>query len=985
MTQTSNPQTRLRRLVRWGVFCSLIACFICQLFSNTEEIQMKTVNFNVPEGKAISTLKEAARQADVDIVFAGRLLRKVETPAVQGEYAPREVFDLMLAGTLLAVFQHEKSGVYTIRKAAIAEDAIGDSNPVNTTPMNEKKRNIRNLLKGLLAIALTSVSASAQDDGEREVYELSPFEVDGSKDEGYRSSASISGTRINTLIKDIPMSLQVIPAELIEDLGAVELDEYIKYAGSVQNDRYTPNGGTFGGYTVRGLKSTTQLVNGFREPGYSGSAHVERTEIIKGPASVAYGVAAPGGLINTITKKPIFSDEATGSVKLGFGSNDFFSGTFDVSKALVKDTLAFRFIAQYLETTGIDQYHEKDRQHFIPSLTWKPNDKFQVNYQYEKWDDFQIPQENVGATPVLDDNSLLVNGQRRLRIAGQDLTDYVLGYYGRTLADPISTVEFQDSLNAATIEEVKTWNVGNPGGGPVINLWDEYKKLGANDDTTLDTIVSQTTGNYTEYFTFGGPGLLNTSTDLSNFSNQINRHTIDAVYFANEDLTFRFNGRQKDRNYEATALGVRDSSQARNNFVARVNGETTEVVAVGVRPDQRNSQLTGEIFRLEMNYNAEFGDNASLKWLVGIEQDHNLEDYYYIRDSLAQKADVVYFDDSGFLAFNDDFVWSGPAMTEHSRNVADRGTNLQSKWSVREFYRNEDETLAYYSTAQLELMDGDLNVLMGARQDEADLDLNDIRNSAHVAGSLEELTYQLGAVYDLTNEISVFAGVSTSFVPNAALDQFGKLLAPETGKGKEIGFKTFLFEDKLSGTISYFDLDRSGASKAISIYDETGNFSHNINTATGVELSQGIDWDFVLSPTPNWQIILNGSHYLKTEVVEELSNPLLVGLSLPNAPEWMHKLWTRYNFSSGVLDGFSVGGGLNYRDSANSTNIINRYFRQTAESWIYDLFFGYNFGGDKLKHSIRLNIKNVEDEQYMARGKAWGTLRELRATWVTRF
>jgi hypothetical protein len=141
MTQTSNPQTRLRRLARWGVFCSLIACFICQLFSNTEEIQMKTVYFNVPEGKATSTLKEAARQADVDIVSAGRLLRKVETPAVKGEYAPREVFDLMLAGTSLAVFQHEKSGVYTIRKAAVAEYASGDSNPVSTTQMNENKKN----------------------------------------------------------------------------------------------------------------------------------------------------------------------------------------------------------------------------------------------------------------------------------------------------------------------------------------------------------------------------------------------------------------------------------------------------------------------------------------------------------------------------------------------------------------------------------------------------------------------------------------------------------------------------------------------------------------------------------------------------------------------------------------------------------------------------------------------------------------------------
>ena len=139
MTQTQNRQICLYRLARWSLFCSLIACFNCQVNAKTAEIQLKTVYFNVPEGKATSTLKEAALQADVDIVFAGRLLRKVETPAVQGEYVLKEVFDLMLAGTSLAVFQHEKSGVYTILKSSVAGKANGDSNPVNTTPMNKKK------------------------------------------------------------------------------------------------------------------------------------------------------------------------------------------------------------------------------------------------------------------------------------------------------------------------------------------------------------------------------------------------------------------------------------------------------------------------------------------------------------------------------------------------------------------------------------------------------------------------------------------------------------------------------------------------------------------------------------------------------------------------------------------------------------------------------------------------------------------------------
>ena len=71
--------------------------------------------------------------------------------------------------------------------------------------MNEKKRTIGGLIKGLLALAVASspnISAQVNSDN---IIELSPFEV--SADAGgslYSINQSSSGTRITAVVRDLP-------------------------------------------------------------------------------------------------------------------------------------------------------------------------------------------------------------------------------------------------------------------------------------------------------------------------------------------------------------------------------------------------------------------------------------------------------------------------------------------------------------------------------------------------------------------------------------------------------------------------------------------------------------------------------------------------------------------------------------------------------------------------------------------------------------
>src|SRR5688572_33274724 len=59
----------------------------------------------------------------------------------------------------------------------------------------------------------------------QETVQLSVFEVASTRDSGYRATNSVSGTRINLKLMDVPQTISVLTADFIQDLGAVDLDE----------------------------------------------------------------------------------------------------------------------------------------------------------------------------------------------------------------------------------------------------------------------------------------------------------------------------------------------------------------------------------------------------------------------------------------------------------------------------------------------------------------------------------------------------------------------------------------------------------------------------------------------------------------------------------------------------------------------------------------------------------------------------------------
>lgn len=198
---------------------------------------------------------------------------------------------------------------------------------------------------------------------------------------GFVAPRTATATKTDTPVNETPQSITIVTRDQIDAQGAQTIPQALLYTAGVQVDR---NGADqradyifSRGFAVDQYVDGTRLLQGVWAVPQIDSFALERVEILKGPASVLYGQAAPGGIANYITRRP--QPVASGEIQLQAGNRDRFQGAIDVTGPLGEDSgFSYRLTA-LARTADVQVDHFRERRLLIaPALAWRDDDRTEI-------------------------------------------------------------------------------------------------------------------------------------------------------------------------------------------------------------------------------------------------------------------------------------------------------------------------------------------------------------------------------------------------------------------------------------------------------------------------------------------------------------------------------------------------------------------------------------------------------------------------------
>jgi outer membrane receptor protein involved in Fe transport len=237
--------------------------------------------------------------------------------------------------------------------------------------------------------------ASAGDSAvaDKEAIVLSPFEVNMTRDSGYVASSTLAGTRMNSELWDTPAAISVFTTEFLTDIGSLDVKSALSYALNTDNDTsdYTGQAQASNDINVqiRGFVGGAIGRNYFTWRLSSDVFNVERIDFSRGPNSVLFGVGAPGGIINTSTKRARLGREVS-TLRLRVGSWDDYRVEADIGRTLVKDKLAVRANLLWQDKNDWREFKNSERRAGALAVTYRPFKQTEIRFDGEYGDVNQV-------------------------------------------------------------------------------------------------------------------------------------------------------------------------------------------------------------------------------------------------------------------------------------------------------------------------------------------------------------------------------------------------------------------------------------------------------------------------------------------------------------------------------------------------------------------------------------------------------------------
>ncbi|GJL55576.1 MAG: ferrichrome-iron receptor [Nitrospirales bacterium] len=365
------------------------------------------IDFDIPAQSLDRALRTFAKQSQTSVLYDSQVSRPYTSQRVVGGYTVNQALNLLLRDTELT-YRKTSTGVFTIEESA---------DPV--TPL---------LVAATDTPAETRTQSPTTDNAPVET--LPEVLVPGFRltRDSYSAPNATTATKLDTPIMQTPVSIQVVPPQVLKDQQAIELSRALENVSGV----YPSQGFNLtNAFNVRGFQTFTYYRNGMpieaalTQAGRREMGNIERLEVLKGPASFLYGRINPGGLVNMVTKQPL--NKPYYALQQQFGSFERYRTTGDATGPLTKDgSLLYRINFTHETFDSFRDFVDGERLFIVPVLRWEISDQtqitFEMEYQHnETFIDFGVPA--IGDRPA--------NLPRRRHLGGEpdnkDESDYVLG------------------------------------------------------------------------------------------------------------------------------------------------------------------------------------------------------------------------------------------------------------------------------------------------------------------------------------------------------------------------------------------------------------------------------------------------------------------------------------------------------------------------------------------------------------------------------
>lgn len=255
----------------------------------------------------------------------------------------------------------------------------------------------------------------------------------------------------------------------------------------------------------------------------------------------------------------------------------------------------------------------------------------------------------------------------------------------------------------------------------------------------------------------------------------------------------------------------------------------------------------------------------------------------------------------------------------------------------------------FFGAARFSITDP-LKLIVGARVSRYELD----ESSGNHYKESGEVSPYAGIVYDLDRHHSVYASYTEIFKPqSSSRDRNNNVLAPITGKNKEIGIKGEYLDGRLNASLSVFEARLDGVAQL-----DPGQIlpdgTQAYRAANGTK-SRGFDLDVQGELSRGWNLYAGVSHFTASDGQDNRLNSQI--------PRTTARVFTTYRLP-GDWSKLTIGGGINWQSRLfqTATNPSRQSVEVGQSSYALTSLMARYEVSDNL--AVSANVSNLFDKKY---------------------